>query len=164
MFLETVFAIGTLLSAYSTYEQYQSAAAAADFQSGIASQNAMLAKKQERELDRQSLATAKRLELETEQFMQEQLVAYSNSGVDSSSATVQEVIRSTARTGAADIVESMNNFAKEAWAKGFESRIERKRAGFERAKARSYRLIAPYAATADILTGAAGLYYQPRST
>lgn len=159
MLLTTLYATATLLSAYSAYDQYKSASAAADFQANIASQNAHLAKKQKREIEEQSVITAKRIEKQTKEFIQEQLVTYSDSGVDTSSSTVKEVMSSTARTGAADIVDSMNNFAKEAWNKDFESRIERSRAGTLRGQADRFRLLAPYAAATELFTGAASLYY-----
>lgn len=159
MFLETVFAIGTLMKAYGAYNEYKSAAAAAEYQAAIAEQNARLAKREERQLEKQALSTAKRLEMQTRNFIGEQLVTYSNSGVDTSSATVQEVINSTARTGAADIIDATNNFAKEAWNKDFESRLSRLEAANLRKSASKYKVLAPYAAGTDILTGAAGLYY-----
>jgi YesN/AraC family two-component response regulator len=153
MFLTTAFALGTILSAYGTYQQYQAANQAAEFQAGVSEQNARLAKKQEREIDRQSVATAKKLTLDTQEFIKQQLADYSASGVDTSSSTVQEVIRSTARTGSADIIDAMNNFSKEAWSKDFESRIETARATAERSKARRFKLLAPFAAAGDILAG-----------
>lgn len=159
MFLETVFAISTLMQAYDAYNQYQSAAAAANFQAGIAEQNASLARKEKREIEKQSLSTAKRLEKQTTEFIGEQLVVYSDSGVDTSSATVQEVIRSTARTGAADIIDATNNFAKEAWNKDFESRMSRLQASQLRKDASRYKVLAPYAAGTQLLTGGANLYY-----
>ena len=159
MFLEIAYGVGTLMSAYKTYNDYQSAAAVAKYQAGIAEQNAALAKKEKRQIEKKSLETTKRLESQTKEFIAEQLVTYSSSGVDTSSATVQEVIRSTARTGATDIVDASSNFAKEAWGKDIESRLHTMEAAGLRKSASRYKVLAPYATGLNILTGAAQLSF-----
>jgi len=108
-------AAGLAMSAYGSYSQAQAAKSEADYMAGVERNNAIIAERNAKEIERQGEDEANRYRARVRQFQADQTVGLAGQGVDVTEGTSIDLLADTAELGELDAQIIRNNASREAY-------------------------------------------------